>query len=109
MSRGVSEFVDIAGASGAIYRFRLIDGPTRLPATAGNFIFLRAGPGVVEPTCCGAMSSLLSAVHAWRSAVAEHQVEKIYIRLNVSRTIRTAEHEDIVAGHASVCVFAEPG
>ena len=48
----VSEFTDITGAAGTKYRFRRIDRPARLPATAGNFIFMRARPAGNEKICC---------------------------------------------------------
>lgn len=105
--QGVSEFIDINGASGAKYRFRRIDGPMRLPATAGNFIFMRACPGGEEMIGCGAVSSLARAATAWSTAAVEHQADTIYIRLNVSRTIRAAEHEDIVAEQAPVLIVVD--
>ena len=107
MSSRVSAFIDIVGASGASYRFLRLDGPSRLPATAGNFIFTRPGPGGDEVVCCGVASTLAYAADAWLNAAAEHQAATIYIRLNVSRTIRTAEHEDIVAKHAPILAIAD--
>jgi len=103
----VSTFIDITGASGTRYRFRRIEGPTQFPATAGNSIFMRADPGGDEMMACGAVSSLARAATAWSTAAAEHQADTIYIRLNVSRTIRLGEHEDIVAERAPVLVIVD--
>ena len=102
-------FVDIAGASGASYRFHRLDQLARLPATAGNFIFTRARLGGVEVVCCGAVSSLIHAVEVWRTAATEHQADAIYVRLNVSRVIRSAEHHDIAAKQAPMVTITEPG
>ena len=102
-------FIEIAGVSGSIYRFQWVSGPTRLPATAGNFIFLRSSPGEDEIVCCGMVRSLVLAVSAWEQAQDQHGATSIYVRLNVSRGIRSAEHQDIVAKQAPMLTISEPG
>ncbi len=37
----MNPFIDIAGAAGAIYRFRLVDDPTLMPNESGNFLIVR--------------------------------------------------------------------
>ncbi|HEY2661083.1 MAG TPA: hypothetical protein VGI79_15285 [Caulobacteraceae bacterium] len=102
-------FIDIPGASGSVYRFQRIGGPARLPATAGNFIFMRSGPDGDEVVCCGMARSLMLADAAWKSAVEQHQATSIFIRLNISRLIRTAEHDDLVAKQKPILVVTDPG
>lgn len=102
-------FIDIAGASGTLYRFQRIDGPERLPSTAGNFVFLRSDPQGDTIVCCGTARSLVLAAPAWKSAVEQHQASDIFVRLNVSRTVRTAEHEDIVERQTPILAILDPG
>lgn len=103
------DFIDIAGASGTKYRFHRIDGPARLPAVAGNFIFMRAGAGGDEVIACGAVNSLVRAAPTWSIAAAKHGADTIYVRLNVSRGTRNAEHEDIIAVRAPVLSIVDEG
>jgi hypothetical protein len=103
----VNEFWDIAGASGALYRFRRVADPGQLPAMAGNFIFLRPGDGGERLVCCGSVPSLIRAGAPWRLAVEQHQTEAIFVRLNVSRAIRLGEHQDIVERQNPTMVVAE--
>jgi hypothetical protein len=103
----VSEFIDITGVSGSVYRFRRITGPAQLPAMAGNFLFSRRDGDRNEMICCGEVPSLMRAAEAWPSAVEQHQAEAIFVRLNVSRSVRVAEHMDIIAGHNPRIVVAE--
>ena len=101
------QFIDFEGASGSVYRFQPVSGPARLPATAGNFIFLRAGPEEDTVVCCGTAPSLVLAEAAWKSAVEQHQATVIFVRLNVSRLVRASEHDDIVAKQQPIMVVAE--
>lgn len=53
--------------------------------------------------------SLMLADAAWKSAVEQHQATSIFIRLNISRLIRTAEHDDLVAKQKPILVVTDPG
>jgi len=103
----VKPFLDIAGASGTIFRFRFVPAPTHLPTGAGNFMFLRADLGREGPVCVGSALSLRDAASAWDVAVAQHQAHAIYVRLNVSREVRLREHHDIAERHAPSMVIDE--
>ena len=105
----MQQFIDIAGASGAVYRFQPISGHDRLPATAGNFLFVRGGSDAYEVICCGMTSGLAQARAAWSAAVEQHQVTAIFVRLNVSRAVRVREHEDIIAGQNPAMVITDLG
>ncbi len=102
-------FIDIAGASGSIYRFQRIDGPTLLPATAGNFVFVRSGSDGDQVICCGTARSLVLAEAAWKAAVEQHQAREIFVRLNVSHSARDAEHDDIVVRQKPIMAITVAG
>ena len=93
----MKEHLDLLGASGAAYRFRLVGDPAELPATSGNFAYVRWRGAAAQVSCCGAANSLTLAIRFWDAAVRDHGAEGLYIRLNVARAIRDAEHEDLVA------------
>jgi hypothetical protein len=100
-------FVDILGASGSVYRFRLIGDPNQLPAAAGNFLFMSPLGGDDEVVCCGTARRLRGVAPYWRTAVAGRQADAIYVRLNVSHFFRAMENEDIVAGQRPASVLDE--
>ncbi|QUD89552.1 hypothetical protein [Phenylobacterium montanum] len=100
-------FIEIAGVSGTVYRFQWVSGPSRLPATAGNFIFFRSAPDGDEIVCCGTARSLVLAATAWERARDQYGAASIYVRLNVSRAIRSAEHQDIAARQAPMVTITE--
>ncbi len=94
--RPVKEHLDLQGASGATYRFRLIGDPDELPATSGNFAYVRWRGPTPQVACCGAVNSLTSANRLWDEAVRVHGAQGLYIRLNVARALREEEHADLV-------------
>jgi hypothetical protein len=93
----VSDFIDIPGASGTHYRFRRT-APADLPATAGNLLVARGQPGRLKVLFCGSARSLSRAAPAAADALKANRNTRLYVRLNVGRTVREAEHADIVAG-----------
>jgi len=95
----MDQFIDIAGASGASYRFRAAPQPSALPMAAGNFVFVRHEEHRPQVVCCGSTNSLVQAGSLWSAAVEEHQAEGIYIHLNIARRFRAQVHEDISAKH----------
>jgi hypothetical protein len=103
----VRQFIDIVGASGSIYRFQRIGDPRQLPATAGNFLFSRASGDQEQVICCGTARSLMLAGEVWGRAVEQHRAETIFMRLNVSRTVRASEHVDIVERQCPIMVVTE--
>jgi hypothetical protein len=92
----MSDFLDVPGASGARYRFRRAD-LHALPATAGNLLVV--SPRKSEPVIrlCVAADSLAQAAPAARDALKAHRGAVLYIRLNIARAVREAEHDDIAA------------
>lgn len=93
------DFIDLRGASGADYRFRVWrDGASHLPV-AGNFVIVKAGAEneAVTVLMVGVTNDL-SRARLDLAKVAERGATHVYTRLNVARTVRTAEHQDLVAG-----------
>lgn len=93
------EFLDVTGASGAAYRFRSAS-LDDLPATAGNLILTTGRPPALGYRLCAAARSLHRAAPALREALAGAPEGRVFVRLNVARTSREAEHADIVAAVA---------
>jgi len=93
----VQDLLDLQGASGATYRFRLIADPGELPATSGNYIYVRWRGSAPQVLACGAANSLGAATRRWDEAVRAHGAAGLYIRLNVARAARDQEHADLVA------------
>jgi hypothetical protein len=92
----VQEHLDLTGASGASYRFRLVEDPAQLPVTAGIFLYVRWRGAAPQVMCCSAVNTLVQARDNWDLAVQSHGVQGMYIRLNVARATRGAEHSDLV-------------
>jgi hypothetical protein len=97
----MKDFIDLKGASGAHYRFRLWpEGSPHLP-TGGNYVYLReeenAGFTVLV---VGETNDLSKARADWPKATRRGATH-VFTRLNVSRAIRNAEHQDILAQYAT--------
>lgn len=93
----MQDHLDLPGASGATYRFRLVEDPAQLPATAGNFVYARWRGATPQVLCCSAVNSLVQATNEWDLAVRSHGVQALYVRLNVARATRSEEHRDFIA------------
>ena len=92
------EFVDLKGASGAAYRFRAWPESDHHTPTAGNFAVLVLGDAEVTLVALGVSSDLSRIKSAAQEAIAASS-GRLFTRLNVSRSARDAEHEDLLAGH----------
>lgn len=92
----MQDHLDLQGASGATYRFRLIAGPDQLPATSGNFVYVRWLDMEPQVLCCGVVDSLSAAFGSWDEAVRTYGALCVYVRLNVARARRDEVHADLV-------------
>jgi hypothetical protein len=101
----MDDFIDLTGASGTPYRFRRVD-VGDLPTMAGNLVVAR---GQAEVLLCGAARSLSRAAPAAAEALQAHRDARLYVRLNVARTVREAEHADLVAGVSPATAAADLG
>lgn len=94
----MKDFLDLKGAAGAFYRFRIWpEGAPHLPI-AGNYVFLKAEPEDFIVLLVGATNDLSRARDAW-GKVVERGATHAFTRLNVARAVRTAEHDDLVASY----------
>ena len=90
---------DIAGKSGATYRYTALEGQPIWPS-GGNFLYVRmtkTGPKVIY---AGETESLFRGYAAhWDEAKVNHGATAIFLRLNVAGAVRRAERDDIASGH----------
>jgi uncharacterized protein YecE (DUF72 family) len=96
----VQDFLDLKGASGVVYRFRLIVDPAQLPTTSGNFAYVRWRGASPQIFALGAVNSLSTASRSWDEAVRAYGASGLYVRLNVARSARDEEHADLIAKHS---------
>ena len=89
------DFLDVPGASGAHYRFRRVD-RDGLPPGGGNLVAVGGAPPHRRLLLCGTARSLVRAAPALEAALA-NPAAAVFVRLNVARAAREAEHADIVA------------
>jgi hypothetical protein len=92
----MDDFLDVAGASGARYRFRR-SAPGELPASAGNLLVATGSPARPRILFCGSAHSLARAATAVSETLKDDRNARLFVRLNVARAVREAEHQDIVA------------
>jgi len=94
----MNDFIDLKGASGAGYRFRLWpEGAAHVP-TAGNYVIVKAGADGFTVLLVGVTNDLSRARADW-SKVSRRGATHIFTRLNVARAVRTAEHADLAAAY----------
>jgi len=103
----MNEFVDITGASGTSYRFRLAADAAALPDAAGNFVFVRQEDGRAHIVGSGSAGNLAVAAKLWARAVAEQQADSLYFYLSIARRMRTEVHEDIAEKHHPALIAVE--
>lgn len=97
----LSRQYEIAGKSGARYRYTSFEEDRFLPPAGANFVIAKItkeGPTVVY---AGETDNL--ANQSWRTALekarAEYGDAAILTRLNVTRAVREAERTDLIAEH----------
>ena len=90
------DFLDIPGASGAHYRYRRST-VAELPATAGNLVAVVGASSKRRYLLCAAVRSLNQARPTLEAVLRDNPAAKVFIRLNVARAAREAEHADVVA------------
>jgi hypothetical protein len=90
----VKPYIDLQGASGAVYRYKLAEDHDPRTTIAGNFVFIDASGTVVY---AGEANNLHGAGSRFPEAAQKHKAEHLYTRLNVSGASRTDELQDILA------------
>jgi hypothetical protein len=89
----VKPYIDLQGASGAVYRYKLAEDRDPRTTIAGNYIFVDAGGTVVY---AGEANNLHGAGNRFPEAAQKHKAEYLYTRLNVSGASRADELQDIL-------------
>lgn len=93
----MSPFLDLNGASGVTYRYRLApDGQVSTPI-AGNYVCVRQEAEGFTVLSVVDTNDLSSAARAWKPFVAKHGATHLFTRLNVSSAVRESEQADIAA------------
>ncbi len=90
-------FLDLNGASGATYRFRLAPGGNVTTPIAGNYACVREDEAGFTVLSIAATNDLSSATAEWKRCVAKYGATHLYTRLNVSSLVRENEQRDIAA------------
>jgi hypothetical protein len=90
----VKPYIELKGASGAVYRYKLAEDADPRTTIAGNFVYLDEIGTVL---LAGETNNLVGANERWGEAVLRHHAKALYTRLNVSGASRTEEFADIVA------------
>jgi len=104
----MQDFIDLLGASGASYRFRRRpDGAPHLP-TAGNYVIVQETAQGLKVVTVG-VSLDLSLQRPPGPARTGRRQTHLFTRLNIARTVRSSEHEDLVASYRPAKVVAEDG
>jgi hypothetical protein len=95
----VKQYIDLQGASGAVYRYKLAEDRDPRTTIAGNFVFIDAQGTVIY---AGEANNLHGAANRFPEAALKHKAEFLYTRLNVSGASRSDELQDIVAAVSPV-------
>ena len=92
---------EIAGKSGARYRYTPLEEERFLPPAGANFVIAKLGPEGATVVYAGETDNL--ANQTWRSALekarASYGDATLLTRLNVTRAVRDAERVDLIEEH----------
>jgi hypothetical protein len=90
--------IEIAGASGARYRYTPLEEDRFVPPAGANFLIAELTAQGLEVVYAGETDNL--ANQAWRKALEEARRTKpnvkLLTRLNVTRAVREAEQADLI-------------
>lgn len=90
--------IDLAGASGLLYRYTPIDEDRFLPPAGANYVIAEITSDGANVVYAGETDNLAS--QAWRSdlekARRKYAEATVLTRLNVTRAVREAERNDLI-------------
>ena len=92
----MKSLIDLAGASGASYRYRLAEGDEPKTPMAGNYAYVRAttkGPRVL---LVGETTNLSSGAKARWAEAKKKGATHLFYRLNVAGSTRAHELDDLL-------------
>ncbi|AYV48359.1 hypothetical protein CFHF_25370 [Caulobacter flavus] len=87
-------YIDLKGASGAVYRYKLAEDRDPRTTIAGNYLYVNA-EGVV--VFAGEANNLHDSTRGFAEAAEKHGAEHLYTRLNVSGASRADELADLLS------------
>ena len=94
--------IELAGKSGARYRYTPIEEERFLPPAGANFVIAEVTREGARIVFAGETDNL--STQAWRPALEKAlktcPSAKVLTRLNVTRAMREAERADLIAEHA---------
>jgi len=94
----VTRQIDLAGASGARYRYTTIEENRFLPPAGANYVIADVAGDDCNVVFAGETDNL--ANQTWRAdlekARREHPQATVLTRLNVTRAVREAEQRDLI-------------
>jgi uncharacterized protein related to proFAR isomerase len=97
----LSRQIELAGKSGARYRYTPLQEERFLPPAGANFVIAKVTKEGATVMYAGETDNL--ANQTWRQALEkareEYRDAAILTRLNVTRAVRKAEQEDLVEEH----------
>ena len=98
----VTRQIDLAGASGARYRYSPLDENRFLPPAGANYVIAELSEdGVAQVVYAGETDNL--ANQTWRTdlekARRDYSTATVLTRLNVTRAVREAERMDLVENY----------
>ena len=93
--------IDLAGASGARYRYTPIDEERFLPPAGANYVIAELGESGPNVVYAGETDNLAS--QTWRAdlekARRKYTAATVLTRLNVTRAVREAERADLIENY----------
>jgi hypothetical protein len=99
----MSDHIDVHGASGKLYRFRLAPNARPASAMSGTFAYVREEGRAKEILFVGETDNLMNGAPArWIEAAGQHQATHLYVRLNISAAVRQEELQDILDANTPV-------
>ena len=87
-------YIDLKGASGAVYRYKLAEDHDPRTTIAGNFVYVDEAGTVLM---AGEANNLHASGARFSEAAEKHGATLLYTRLNVSGASRTDEYNDLMA------------
>lgn len=98
LETSVNRQIDLAGASGARYRYTPIDENRFLPPAGANYVIAELTDDGATVVYAGETDNLAS--QSWRAdldkAKRKYTAAMVLTRLNVTRAVREAEQRDLI-------------
>jgi len=93
----MNSYIDLRGASGAVYRYTLAENAKPRTAVSGTFVYIKAGKPQPQVLYAGQTLNLSEgAPELWPQA-KEQGATHLFTRLNVASAAREAELADLLA------------